>query len=150
MMPDLFHYWLTGVRTNEFTDASTSQLIDPRTRSWDYELAGKFGLPAKMFGSLVPPGTVLGPLRNQVATDTGVVPVPVIAPAAHDTASAVAAVPAAGGSWAYLSSGTWSLLGAELPKPVVTKESLAANFTNEGGLGGTVRFLKNIMGLWLV
>jgi rhamnulokinase len=149
-MPDLFHYWLTGIKANEFTDASTSQLIDARTRSWDYELAGQLGLPTKLLGSLVQPGTVLGPLRKAVAGETGVAPVPVVAPATHDTASAVAAVPASAGSWAYLSSGTWSLLGAELPEPVVTDASLAANFTNEGGLGGTVRLLKNIMGLWLV
>jgi rhamnulokinase len=93
---------------------------------------------------------MLGPLRKQVASDTGVVPIPVVVPATHDTASAVAAVPAQGNDWAYLSSGTWSLLGAELPEPIVTDSSLAANFTNEGGVGNSVRFLKNIMGLWLV
>lgn len=150
MIPDLFHYWLTGIKVNEFTDASTSQMIDAKTRRWDYELAGKFHLSTKMLGSIVPPGTMLGPLRKQVASDTGVVPMPVIVPATHDTASAVAAVPAQGNDWAYLSSGTWSLLGAELPEPIVTDSSLAANFTNEGGVGNSVRFLKNIMGLWLV
>src|SRR2546423_5000572 len=111
-IPDLFHYFLTGIKVNEFTDASTSQLLDPHTRTWAYDLIGKFGLPAKMFGTVVQPGTVLGPLRTAVATDTGLTPVPVIAPATHDTGSAVAAVPAvAGGSdprhrWAFISSGT--------------------------------------------
>jgi len=103
-----------------------------------------------MLGTIVPPGTVLGPLRSAVATDTGLAPVPVVAPATHDTGSAVAAVPAQGESWAYISSGTWSLLGAELPQPLVTEAALAANFTNEGGVAGTTRLLKNIMGLWLV
>lgn len=149
-MPDLFHYWLTGIKVNEFTDASTSQMIDPRTRRWDYELANKFKLSPKLLGSIIEPGTKLGPLRNQVASETGAVSMPVIAPATHDTASAVAAVPAEGEDWAYLSSGTWSLLGAEPTQPTINDASLAANFTNEGGLGGTTRFLKNIMGLWLV
>jgi rhamnulokinase len=149
-MPDLFHYFLTGLKVNEFTDASTSQMLDPQTRSWAYDLVQQFGLPAKMLGTIVPPGTVLGPLRTAVATDTGLIPVPVVAPATHDTGAAVAAVPARGASWAFLSSGTWSLLGTELPQPLVTDAALAANFTNEGGVAGTTRFLKNIMGLWLV
>jgi rhamnulokinase len=101
-------------------------------------------------GTLVPPGRVLGPLRSAVATETGVAPVPVIAPAAHDTAAAVAAVPAQGASWAYISSGTWSLMGVELPAPLINDRVLDINFTNEGGVDGTTRFLKNIMGLWLV
>ncbi len=151
MIPDLFHYFLTGMKVNEFTDASTSQLVDPVSRSWAHDLISAFGLPARMFGSIVPPGTVLGPLRAAIARDTGLAPVPVIAPATHDTASAVAAVPAeAGSSWAFISSGTWSLVGAEVPKPIITPETLAANFTNEGGVAGTTRFLKNVMGLWLV
>ncbi len=150
MVPDLFHYYLTGIKVNEFTDASTSQMIDPHTRTWAYDLVSAFGLPAKMLGTVVPPGTVLGPLRAAVATDTGLTPVPVVAPATHDTGSAVAAVPARGEGWAYISSGTWSLMGAELPAPLVTDAALEANFTNEGGVAGTTRFLKNIMGLWLV
>ncbi len=150
MMPDLFHYWLTGIKSNELTNASTTQLMDARTRSCDYELAAKFGINPNWLGSLVQPGTILGPLRRQIATDTGVNPVPVIAPATHDTASAVVAIPASGNDWAFLSSGTWSLLGAELPQPVITAASLAANFTNEAGVGKSIRFLKNIMGLWLV
>src|SRR5437016_4917520 len=99
---------------------------------------------------MVPPGTVLGPLRATVASETGVSPVPVVAPASHDTGSAVAAVPAQGQSWAYLSSGTWSLMGVELDGPLINEQALRYNFTNEGGVGGTIRFLKNIMGLWLV
>jgi rhamnulokinase len=149
-MPDLFHFFLTGVKVNEFTDASTSQMLDPSTETWAYDLVKAFGLPAGILGSLVPPGTVLGPLRPAVAAETGLNPVPVIAPASHDTGSAVAAVPAAGPSWAYISSGTWSLMGAELPVPLINEHVQHYNFTNEGGVGGTIRFLKNIMGLWLV
>jgi rhamnulokinase len=150
LIPDLLHYYLTGIKVNEYTDASTSQMIDPRSRTWDYELVQELGLPAKVLGTLVQPGTVLGPLRERIASDTGVSPVPVVLPATHDTGSAVAAVPAKGANWAFISSGTWSLMGAELSAPLVNEEVRAANFTNEGGVGGTVRFLKNIAGLWLV
>jgi rhamnulokinase len=149
-IPDLFHYFFTGVKVNEFTDASTSQMYDPTARSWAYGLLRQFGLPTSLLGSIVPPGTVLGPLRTTVASETGVNPIPVIAPASHDTGSAVAAVPAQGKRWAYISSGTWSLMGAELDAPLVNEQALTNNFTNEGGVGGTIRFLKNIMGLWLV
>lgn len=149
-IPDLFHYLLTGIKVNELTDASTSQMLDPLKRSWAYDLVAAFGLPAQILGTLVPPGTVLGPIRHSVAVATGVVPVPVIAPATHDTASAVAAVPATGDSWAYISSGTWSLVGVELPQPLINDAALEANFTNEGGVAGTTRLLKNVMGLWLV
>jgi rhamnulokinase len=149
-IPDLFHYWLTGIKVNEYTDASTSQMIDPGTRSWARELIAKFGLPDRVLGSLVKPGTVLGPLRGSVGSQTGLTGVPVIAPATHDTAAAVAAVPARGNAWAYVSSGTWSLMGAEIPEPLTHDQVHAVNFTNEGGVGGTVRLLKNIMGLWLV
>lgn len=150
MIPDFFHYLLTGEKACEFTDASTSQLLDPHTRGWAADLIGRFGLPAKLFGRIVEPGTVLGPLRPTVMADTGLPAVPVVVPATHDTASAVAAVPARGDSWAYISSGTWSLVGVELPAPVVSEQSLAVNFTNEGGVAGTTRLLKNVMGLWLV
>jgi rhamnulokinase len=149
-IPDLFHYFFTGLKVNELTDASTSQMLDPVTRSWAYPLVESFGLPKEMLGSLVKPATVLGPLRTSVAQDTGITPMPVIAVATHDTASAVAAVPAQGENWAYISSGTWSLMGVELSAPRISEEALQANFTNEIGFGGTVRFLKNIMGLWLV
>jgi rhamnulokinase len=149
-MPDLFHYFFTGIKVNEYTDASTSQMLDPRSRGWAFGLAKALGLPAHLLGTLVAPGTVLGPLRAPVAAETGLKPVPVIAPASHDTASAVAAVPATGTSWAYISSGTWSLMGAETTEPLLGEKALACNFTNEGGVGGTIRLLKNIMGLWLV
>jgi rhamnulokinase len=149
-MPDLFHYFFTGIKVNEFTDASTSQMLDPNTRQWAYGLVQAFGLPTKILGSIVPPGTVLGPLRASVASETGLNPAPVIAPATHDTGSAIAAVPAQGTSWAYVSSGTWSLMGVELPVPLVNDKALEVNFTNEGGVGGTIRLLKNVMGLWLV
>jgi rhamnulokinase len=149
-MPDLFHYFFTGIKVNEFTDASTSQLYDPSARGWAYDLVQRFGLPGRVLGTIVQPGTVLGPLRASVATETGLRPVPVVAPASHDTGSAVAAVPASGESWAYISSGTWSLMGAELPAPLINDPVQHYNFTNEGGVGGTIRFLKNVMGLWLV
>jgi rhamnulokinase len=149
-MPDLFHYFLTGIKVNEYTNASTSQMLDPATRAWAWGVVDAFGLPRRILGTIVQPGTVLGPLRTTVVSDTGLAPIPVIAPATHDTGSAFAAVPARGGSWACLSSGTWSLMGAEIPAPLVSEQVLKYNFTNEGGVGGTIRFLKNIMGLWLV
>ncbi len=150
LIPDLFHYFLTGVKVNELTDASTSQMLDPATRGWAFDLVDDLGLPSGVLGTIVQPGTVLGPLRAAVASDTGLSPSPVVATATHDTAAAVAAVPARGEGWAYISSGTWSLVGVELPSPRVTDAALAANFTNEIGFGSTVRFLKNVMGLWLV
>jgi rhamnulokinase len=150
MMPDLFHFFLTGAKANEFTDASTTQMYDPGGKGWAHRLVRAFELPAQILGTVVPPGTVLGPLRASVASDTGVGAVPVIAPASHDTGSAVAAVPARGDSWTYISSGTWSLMGVELERPLINDKALRYNFTNEGGVGGTIRFLKNIMGLWLV
>ncbi len=149
-MPDLFHFWFTGIKANELTDASTSQMFDPTAGTWAYGMVKRFGLPVSILGTIVAPGTVLGPLRAAVAGDTGLHPVPVIAPASHDTAAAVAAVPAQGPSWAYISSGTWSLMGTEIPSPWINDRALHYNFTNEGGVGGTIRFLKNIMGLWLV
>ncbi|MCX7702152.1 MAG: rhamnulokinase [Gemmataceae bacterium] len=150
MIPDLLNYWLTGIKVNEFTNATTSQMVNPFTRRWDEELIRQFGLPDRILGTIVEPGTVLGPLRQRVASDSGLSPIPVIAPATHDTGSAVAAVPARGDDWAFISSGTWSLMGAELSQPIVNEDVQAANFTNEGGVGQTVRFLKNISGLWLV
>jgi rhamnulokinase len=125
-------------------------MLDPQTRQWSAALLDRFGLPKSILGSIVKPGTVLGPLRPNVASDTGLSPIPVVATATHDTAAAVAAVPAQGDGWAYVSSGTWSLMGVELPSPRVGEDALKANFTNEIGFGGTVRFLKNVMGLWLV
>jgi rhamnulokinase len=150
LIPDLFHYWFTGIKVNEYTDASTSQMIDPHSRLWATDLVRRFGLPESILGSLVQPGTLLGPLRPAVAKEAGIPAMPVIAPATHDTAAAVAAVPAAGASWAFISSGTWSLMGVETREPLTDERALRVNFTNEGGVDGTIRLLKNIMGLWLV
>ena len=151
-IPDLIHYWLCGVRVVERTIASTSQMIDLSTGAWAANLLQPLGIPEKILGEIVPAGTKLGKIRAEVATATGLSPdVQVITPGSHDTASAVAAVPADGsGSWCYLSSGTWSLLGAELEKHCTTAAAQAAMFTNEAGLGKSFRFLKNIAGLWLV
>ena len=150
MMPDLFHYWLTGERVCEFTDATTSQCYDPRQGDWAHGVLEGLGLPTSLFGEVVAPGTQIGPLRPSVADESGAAPMRVVAPGTHDTASAVAAVPAKGGDWAYLSSGTWSLLGVETDRPQVTLEVLDKNFTNEGGVCGRNRLLKNICGLWLL
>lgn len=152
MMPDLFHYMLCGSLSCEYTDASTTQLLNVHDRTWDDALIGRLGLPRRLLLALVEPGTVLGTLTEDVAAETGLSPdVPVIAPATHDTASAVVAAPAVeGGNWAYLSSGTWSLLGVERDAPLVNAETRRLNFTNEGGANGAIRFLKNIIGLWLV
>lgn len=150
MMPDLFNYWLTGVKTCEFSDATTTQCFDPRAGDWARDLLGRLDLPTDIFQDVVAPGTVLGTLRAELADEVGVGQVPVIAPACHDTGSAVAAVPAEGEDFAYISSGTWSLMGVEVREPVITADSLAFNLTNEGGVCGTYRLLKNIMGLWLV
>ena len=152
-MPDLFNYWLTGRQVCEFSIATTTQCYDPRRGEWAIPLLERLGIPTHIFPEIVPPGTVLGELLPPVVEDvnvTGLSGLPVIAPACHDTCCAVAAVPAAGPDFVYISSGTWSLMGAELPEPVINAQSLAFNLTNEGGVGGTFRFLKNIMGLWLV
>ncbi len=155
MMPDLFHWLLTGVKANEFTDATTTQFYDPRRGGWATELLDRFELPTRILGQIVAPGTTLGALRPAVAEATGLSGVQVVVPGTHDTASAVMAVPAASREgqrpdWCYISSGTWSLMGVETPQPVVNEKCRALNFTNEGGVGGTTRLLKNICGLWLV
>jgi rhamnulokinase len=151
-MPDLIHYWLSGEAVVEATIASTSQMVDCHTGKWARAMLADLGLPTDFLGPIVPPGHAIGPIRTQLAAGNDLPEdLHVVAPAAHDTASAVAAVPAvAGTNWCYLSSGTWSLLGAELDKPCVTREAQSAMFTNELGVNGTVRFLKNIPGLWLV
>ena len=150
MMPDLFHYWFTGERVCEFTDTTTSQCYDPRRRDWARSVLEALGLPTEIFGEVVDPGTDLGGLRPSIADECGLPAMRVVAPGTHDTASAVAAVPAQEGDWAYLSSGTWSLLGVEADRPHVTPAVLAKNFTNEGGVCRTTRLLKNICGLWLL
>jgi rhamnulokinase len=149
-MPDLFNHWLSGRTVCEFTNATTTQCYDPRAGGWATSLLERLGIPSHFFPEVVPPGTVLGPLVPSVAEETGLGDMPVVAPACHDTASAVAAVPASEEDWAYISSGTWSLVGAEVREPIITPESLASNFTNEGGVAGTFRLLKNVAGLWLV
>lgn len=151
MMPDLFHYWLSGAKVSERTIASTSQMMDAHTGDWALELLRHVGLPTHMLPEIVPPGTPLGGMRKAISEETGASSVRVIAPGSHDTASAVAAVPAAEGShFAYISSGTWSLMGVELTEPLINAHTRTLNFTNEGGVNGTIRFLRNIMGLWLV
>ncbi len=151
MMPDLIGYWLTGEKAGEYTIASTSQLLDAGTGDWAWELLEKLHIPGGLFPEVRTPGTGSGPLLPDVAGETGAGEGTVVAlVASHDTASAVVAVPAEGEDFAYISSGTWSLVGVELPRPVITEEGLGANFTNEGGFGGTTRFLKNVMGLWLL
>ncbi len=150
MMPDLLGYLFTGVAANEFSAATTTQMYDPRTKDWARDLLRELDLPAHILRPVVPSGSVLGSLSPEVARECGAAAVPVIAPAGHDTGSAVASVPAEGGDWCYISSGTWSLMGVELAAPIINDKSLAYNYTNEGGVGGSIRFLKNIMGLWLV
>jgi len=150
MMPDLFNYFLTGQKVCEFTDATTTQAFDPRRMNWSRPLLKKLGIPTRILARVVPPGTMLGELVPELADETGARKLAVIAPACHDTGSAVASVPARQGRWAYLSSGTWSLMGAEIQKPLINKKVLALNFTNEGGVEGTFRLLKNIAGLWLI
>jgi len=150
MMPDLLHYWLSGERVSEYTIASTSQMLDARARGWATELLGALEIPTHLLPPLVQPGTVLGELRPDVKEETGLRGrVPVIAPGGHDTASAVAAIPDLAGG-AFISSGTWSLMGVEVPEPVLSEKALACDVTNEGGVGGTVRLLKNVAGLWLL
>jgi rhamnulokinase len=152
-MPDFIHWALCGSRAAEFTIASTSQCLNPLTRNWAAPLLKKFDLPSRIFPKIVPPGSNLGALRPQVTAQSGLNGVHVIAPPSHDTASAVAGVPTAHTgktNWAYLSSGTWSLMGVEVNKASLSPRTQELNLTNEGGLDGTYRLLKNIMGLWLV
>jgi rhamnulokinase len=151
-MPDMLNYWLTGQKVCEFTIATTTQCYDPRRKAWSRPLMERLGIPAHLFPEIVPPGTVLGDLRGAVAEEVEIARLPVIAPACHDTGSAVAAVPAAPGddSFAWISSGTWSIMGVEAPEPVINAQSLAFTMTNEGGVNGTFRLSKNIGGLWLV
>lgn len=138
--PDLFNYWLTGAKVCEYSNATTTQLLDAATGDWATGIMDRLGIPARIFPELVPPGTRLGTYAG----------IPVIAPACHDTGSAVAAVPARVDNYAYISSGTWSLVGLEIDRPILTPEALAANVTNEGGVYGTIRLLKNVMGLWIL
>ena len=148
MMPDFFNFLLTGVKKNEFTNASTSGILSAKTREWDMETVKDLGLPEKLFGELSDPATLVGTLKPELIEEIGY-DVKVVLTATHDTASAVMAVPELG-TPLYISSGTWSLLGIEIPKAISSADALAANFTNEGGYERTTRFLKNIMGLWMI
>jgi len=149
-MPDAFSYLLTGKKICEYTIASTSQFLNPRAKNIEYELFEVIGINPSIVQPLVMPGTIIGEITESVAKECGLSSVPVIAVAGHDTASAVAAVPAENKNFAYLSSGTWSLMGIEVPEPIITDETYQLNFTNEGGVEGTIRFLKNITGMWLL
>jgi rhamnulokinase len=163
MMPDLFHWMLSGEQANELTIASTTQLFDPRMSAWSEKLIDAFEFPRDIFGPIAQPGTTLGRLTADVAQETGLHRAHVVLPGSHDTASAVLAVPAASGAptsaardgspapeWCYVSSGTWSLMGVELRAPMITEQVFACNFTNESGVGGATRLLKNIPGMWLL
>ena len=150
MIPDLLRYYLTGEQTSEFSNATTTQLYDPQQMDWDRELIARLGLRPELFAPVVMPGTVVGQLRAELAEELDVPVCPVIAVAEHDTGAAVAAVPAGDAPFAYLSCGTWSLMGTEVAAPVLTERARELNFTNEGGVGGTFRLLKNIMGLWII
>jgi rhamnulokinase len=149
-MPDLFNFFLTGEKANEFTVSTTTQCYNPVKQAWAFDLMAALDVPTHIFGEIVPPGTVLGQVLPTVADELGLSGVSVVAGAGHDTASAVAAVPASSQDYIYLSSGTWSLMGVELDQPMINAESLAANMTNEGGVGSKIRFLKNIVGLWML
>lgn len=149
-MPDLLGYFLTGEKKNEYTIASTSQMINPYTRTWDYELLEKVGIKKDLLCDIVMPGTKLGTLTEELCEELGIEPVDVIAVGSHDTASAVVAVPTEVDDFVYISCGTWSLFGSELSEPVISDASYESSYTNEGGYGGKIRFLTNIMGLWLI
>lgn len=151
LIPDLLTYWLTGAVGAEATNASTTGLVDATTGEWCWELIDRLGLPRRLFPAITHPGDRLGELRDDVLAETGLTgPVPVTAVGSHDTASALVGVPASDDRFAYISCGTWSLVGVELDEPVLTDESRTAGFTNERGVDGTVRYLRNVMGLWLL
>jgi len=154
-MPDLFNYWLSGVAANEFTIASTSQMLNPQKTKykprgdWAKDILRKLRILTHFLTDVVPPGKKLGTVAKYIQEETGCGKIPVYSVCCHDTASAVFAVPATSEHYAYISSGTWSLLGKEIDQPIINNQSLQYNFTNEGGYGGKIRFLKNIMGLWI-
>ncbi len=150
MIGDWFHYLLSGRRAQEESNASCTQLWNPKRREWSEELIAATGLPPAIFPEVVPPCTRLGNLLPAIQHETGLDAIEVIAGCVHDTGAAIAAIPAEGSGWAYLSSGTWSLIGVELPAPLISKEGQRANFTNETGVGGTSRFLRNASGLWIL
>jgi rhamnulokinase len=149
-IPDLFNYWLTGKIICEFTNATTTQCFDPYKRDWAHPLLGALGIPEHLFQPVIEPGTVIDSLDIGVANEVGAGLIPVVAPACHDTGSAVVAIPAEGIDFAWISSGTWSILGVEVDQPVITEQTLKYNFTNEGGVFGMWRLSKNVMGLWIL
>ena len=149
-IPDLFNYWLSGEITNEFTNATTTQCLDPHKRDWAIPVLEAMDIPVHLFGPLTESGTLLGTVLPHIAEETGASAVQIVVPACHDTGSAVVAVPAQNQDFAWISSGTWSIMGAEVREPQVGEKALEYNFTNEGGVFGTWRLSKNIMGLWLV
>ncbi len=149
-IPDIFNYFFTGKKISEFSYATTSQLYNPLKEDWEDELFEILGISKGIMQAIVQPGTIISVLGREISEETGLEQLPVIACASHDTGSAVAAAPAEGNDWAYISSGTWSLMGIENQEPIMSKEAMKFNFTNEGGVEGTFRFLKNIMGLWLL
>jgi rhamnulokinase len=150
MIPDLLRYFLTGEKKSEFTNSTTTQLFNPFTKNWDEKIIEKLELPTHIFRDIVEPGTIIGEIKSTVCDELGIPACSVIAVGEHDTASAVAAVPSDNKEFAYLSCGTWSLLGTEISHPVLNERALDWNFTNEGGVNHTFRLLKNIMGLWLI
>jgi rhamnulokinase len=150
LIGDYFNYLFSGRGVAEESLASTTQIYDPRKRAWSQDLIGLFGFDERIFPEIVPSGTILGPVLEEIVEETKLSGVQVVATCSHDTGAAVAAVPAEGEDWAYLSSGTWSLIGVELPEPLINDAVRRANFTNEAGHDGTTRFLKNISGLWLL
>jgi len=149
-MPDALNYLFSGVKKSEFSIASTSQMIVPGTCRWNYELIEKAGIPAGILQEIILPGTILGNIQDEVVSETGSKPIPVIAVAGHDTGSAIVSVPSTLNNFVYLSSGTWSIMGIESEHPIISEQTHQLNFTNEGGVEGTTRFLKNIMGMWLI
>lgn len=149
-MPDALNYLFTGVKKSEFSIASTSQMLIPGTCNWNIELVEKAGIPSHILPDLVLPGTVLGNIQPEIALETSSESIPVVAVAAHDTGSAIVSVPGLENNFVYLSSGTWSIMGLESSRPIISDHTRQLNFTNEGGVEGTIRFLKNIMGMWLI
>jgi len=147
--PDLLNYFLSGIKNTEYTIASTSQMLDAKTRTWALQMLEKLRIPCNIFTGIIEPGTIIGKVSGIIREELNTGDIPVIAVAQHDTASAVVAVPSSGGTYAYLSSGTWSLLGVELSSPIINNTTYDLNYTNEGGFNKTTRLLKNIMGLWI-
>ncbi|MCD6195692.1 MAG: rhamnulokinase [Staphylothermus sp.] len=150
MIPDIFNYWLSGVTASEFTEASTTQFLDPRTKTWTYDLLEEIGIPTNIFPEIIEPGTYLDKIDKKLAEELGISKdIAIIAPATHDTASAIAAAPIEE-DYGYVSCGTWSLVGIELDRPLINKKSMEYNFTNEGGAFNTITFLRNIQGMWFL